>query len=43
MTERVGELESEAGRHGRAKAVQDWLRARSDTRLGQLGLEWFRR
>jgi membrane protein len=43
MTERVGELESEAGRHGRAKAVQDWLRARSDTRLGQLALEWFRR
>ncbi len=43
MTERIGELESEAGRHGRAKAVQDWLRARSDTPLGQLALDWFRR
>src|SRR5262249_21740521 len=43
MTERFGELESEAGRHGRAKAVQDWLRARSDTRLRQLAFEGFRR
>lgn len=28
--------------HGRAAAVLDWLRARSDTSLGQLGLQWFR-
>jgi membrane protein len=38
MTERVEELES-----GRARAVQNWLRARADTWLGRLALEWFRR
>ncbi|HKC23040.1 MAG TPA: hypothetical protein VKB64_11065 [Gaiellaceae bacterium] len=43
MTERIEELESESGRHGRAKAVQNWLRARADTRLGLFALEWFRR
>ena len=38
MTERIEELES-----GRARAVQNWLRARADTALGQLALDWFRR
>ncbi len=27
---------------GRVKAVQDWLSARADTRLGRLALQWFR-
>jgi hypothetical protein len=41
MTERVSELD-ETG-HGRAQAVQAWLRRRADTPLGQLALQWFRR
>jgi uncharacterized BrkB/YihY/UPF0761 family membrane protein len=27
---------------GRIRAVQDWLRGRSDTRVGRLALQWFR-
>jgi hypothetical protein len=42
MTERVGEVETVASR-GRAHAVQEWLRGRADTPLGQLALQWFRR
>jgi hypothetical protein len=41
MTERISELD-ETG-HGRAHAVQAWLRRRADTPLGQLALQWFRR
>jgi hypothetical protein len=41
MTERISELD-ETG-HGRAQAVQAWLRRRADTPLGQLALQWFRR
>ena len=42
MTEQISQLENEPSR-GRAQAVQEWLRRRADTRLGQLALEWFRR
>ena len=42
MTERASELEGATG-HGRAQAIQGWLRRRADTPLGQLALEWFRR
>jgi len=38
MTDQIEQLES-----GRAKAIQNWLRARADTSLGRLALEWFRR
>jgi hypothetical protein len=42
MTERVEQLDGETG-HGRAHAIQEWLRRRADTPLGQLALQWFRR
>ncbi|MGZ4393361.1 MAG: YhjD/YihY/BrkB family envelope integrity protein [Gaiellaceae bacterium] len=29
-------------RHGRVKAVQDWLGRRADTSVGRLALQWFR-
>ena len=35
-------LDATGAERGRVKKIQDWLSRRADTRLGRLGLQWFR-